>query len=201
MRSHLPTLGAIPRRVFPARWITLALIAPALLLSSSGCSRVRVHSMTDPDASFTSYASFAFLPNGGRSEKPRNLPPRLRRLADPLYKASVQDAIEIHLEARGLRSVSRGSQPDLLIGYRTVVKDQARAVPPIYGVGWRGRVHVVRPGHVKWYKEGTLVIDVIDRKGEHLVWRGIGVGAMRDIKPGAPLNEAVGEILSELPME
>ena len=113
----------------------------------------------------------------------------------------MQEAIESELLARGLRPLPRGAQPDLLIGYRTVVRDQVEALPPVYGVGWRGRTYVARPGHVHWYKEGTLVIDVIDRAGEHLVWRGIGVGAMRDMKPGTALSESIGEILREFPAE
>jgi hypothetical protein len=52
---------------------------------------------------------------------------------------------------------------------------------------------------VRWYKEGTLVIDLIDRKTEHLVWRGVGTGAVRDMKPGDDLSGAVGQILEEFP--
>lgn len=201
MTTNVPSPGSRQRSTVRLWRSISALLLTGLLLAPSGCSRVSVHAMADPDANFASFATFDFLPDGGRSERPRNLPPRLRMLADPLYKAHVQEAIEMHLNARGLLRAPRNAQPDLLIGYRTVVKDQAEVVPPVYGVGWRGRSFVARPGHVHWYKEGTLVIDIIDRQGEHLVWRGIGVGAIRDMKPGAALTESIGEILAEFPTE
>jgi len=80
-----------------------------------------------------------------------------------------------------------------------VVRDQADVVPPLYGVGWRGHVYRTSPGYVRWYKEGTLVIDIVDTADNQLVWRGVGVGAMRDMHPGTPMTEAVQEILEQFP--
>ena len=54
---------------------------------------------------------------------------------------------------------------------------------------------------MRWYKEGTLVIDIVDAAGKHLVWRGLGVGAMRDMHPGEPLRKAVADILKHFPVD
>ena len=168
------------------------LLAIALALSS--CSRVRVHSMTDPTADFSTYQTFVFLPKGGMKQKAPD-GSRTRIIRDPLFHAQIQAAIEGHLAENGLRRIVEPSRADLLIGYSTAVKDQAEVMPAVYGVGWRGRVHQVHPARVKWYKEGTLVIDLIDRRGENLVWRGLGVGDMRDMQPGDELQGAVREIM------
>ena len=72
-------------------------------------------------------------------------------------------------------------------------------LPPVYGVGWYGHTYRARPAHVHWYKEGTLVIDIVDRRGRQLVWRGVGVGAMRDMRPGNDLKAAVREVLARFP--
>jgi hypothetical protein len=158
-----------------------------------------VHTQVDPDANFASYQTFDFLPDGGVKRRHGQLPRRMRILNDPLFHAYVQEAIEEDLGGKGLVRIRERRRADLLVGYRTVIKDQAQIVPPIHGVGWRGRRFVAKPGHVRWYKEGTLIVDLIDAHSDHLVWRGVGVGAMRDMRPGADLKAAVREILDEFP--
>ena len=164
------------RPIRPGAWRAVAVLAAAGLAFTAGCARVSVHSVVDPNANFRSYTSFKFLPDGGRPERAERPSRHLRRVEDPLYHAEVQMAIRADLEAKGLQRVAEGSEPDLLIGYQTVIRNQADVMPPLYGVGWRGRVYVAAPGHVRWYKEGTLVIDVIDAKSGDTVWRGIGTG-------------------------
>jgi len=166
---------------------------------AGGCSRVSVHTVVDPSANFRAYSTFAFLPDGGRAERAERLPRRLRRIEDPLYQADLQMAIRADLAAKGFRHVAAGDAPDLQIGYQTVVRNQAEVMPPIYGIGWRGRAYVAAPGHVRWYKEGSLVIDVIDARSGETVWRGIGTGAMRDMAAGEDVQDAVREVLEDFP--
>lgn len=188
-----------------ARPLWLRALAPALAalvvvaMIVSGCSRVSVHTIADPDANFATYSTFKFLPKGGKASRGAAPPPRLPILRDPAYHALVQEAIGSALVEKGFRALRGAAEPDLLIGYHTVVRKRADVVPPIYGVGWRGRVYVARPGHVRHYKEGTLVIDIVDAAGKHLVWRGVGVGAMREMRPGEALHGAVREILEDFP--
>ncbi len=194
--THAPAMWPARRR----RWFLPALWgAMALVIAGAGCSRVAVEATADPRANFSTYTSFAFLPKGGVTGPPQDVPRRLRATLDPLYHAYVQEAVTRDLTAKGLVLAKDRDEADLLIAYRTVVGDRVDVSPPIYGVGWRGYVHVAEPGYVHWYKEGTLVIEFIDRQGEYLVWRGVGVGAMRDMRPGEDLMAAVGEILAQFP--
>ncbi|MCK4411922.1 MAG: DUF4136 domain-containing protein [Candidatus Eisenbacteria sp.] len=170
-----------------------------LIMIGSGCSRVAVHTIADPEANFTEYSTFKFLREGGKPLRGATPPRHLRIIRDPAYHAILQEAIGGALIEKGFQPVRGEAKPDLLIGYHTVVQNRRDVVPPIYGVGWRGHVYVARPGHVRHYKEGTLVIDVVDAAGQHLVWRGVGVGAMRDMRPGEALHAAVGEILEDFP--
>jgi len=180
---------------------TLAALAAVVALSllASGCSRLAVNTEVDPRADFTSYASFEFLPQGGLARPAEDVPRRLRATLDPLYHAYVQEGVTRNLTAKGLALAPSREEADLLIGYRTVIGDRTEVIPPIYGYGWRGHVRPLYPARVHRYKEGTLVIDIIDRRGEYLVWRGVGVGAMRDMRPGEDLIAAVGEILEQFP--
>jgi hypothetical protein len=188
-----------PRRIRAGAGCAAVILAGLGAMLASGCSRVSVHTVVDPSATFRSDATFAFLPDGGRAERAERLPRRLRRVEDPLYQADLQMAIRADLETKGLRPVPAGDAPDLQIGYQTVVRNQADVMPPIYGVGWRGRAYVAAPGHVRWYQEGSLVIDVIDARSGETVWRGIGTGAMRDMAAGDDVQSAVKEVLKDFP--
>jgi hypothetical protein len=195
-----------PATLAPAARALAALAAPAMLVAlgaltvlGAGCSRVAVHVEADPRANFSSYTTFEFLPNGGVKRPAEDIPRRLRATLDPLYHAYVQEGVTRDLTAKGFVLAPSRDEADLLIGYRTVISDRADVIPPIYGFGWRGYVHPVHPARVHWYKEGTLVIDIIDRRDEYLVWRGVGVGAMRDMRPGEDLMDAVKEILADFP--
>lgn len=183
-----------------AAWAAVIFAGLAATLAG-GCSRVSVHTVVDPSANFRSFSTFAFLPDGGRSERAERPARRLRRIDDPLYQADLQMAIRADLETKGLRQVSATDAPDLQIGYQTVVRNQAEVMPPIYGIGWRGRAYVAAPGHVRWYKEGSLVIDVIDARSGETIWRGIGTGAMRDMAAGEDVQSAVKEVLEDFPPE
>jgi len=175
--------------------------AAAVALIASACSSVAVRSMADPQADFATYATFRILPQGG-AKLPANLPAkRLRVLKDPLYHSYIHDAITAALAEKGLRRAS-GEQPaDLVVAYQTLMRSRTEVMPAVYGVGWRGHVFVRHPARVKKYKEGTLIIDLVDAADRHLVWRGVGVGAMRDMRPGDQVYQAVEKVLAEFPPE
>ncbi len=179
--------------------LALAGCAALILLSGSGCAPVAVHTMADPIANFAAYSTFEVLPDGGATLADAAHTRRSRLLDDPRLNDELRAAIASQLTIKGLRPAPAGSEPDLVIGYQTAARNQAEVLPPIYGVGWRGRVQMRLPAQVHWYKEGTLVIDIVDALDRSLVWRGIGVGAMRDMRPGGPLEEAVREILKDFP--
>ncbi len=189
------------RQALAAASTTLAVVLTAAAVSTlaSGCARLAVHAEVDPRANFAAYTTFEFLPRGGLMEPAEEVPRRLRATLDPLYHAYVQESVTRDLTAKGLLLAPSRDEADLLIGYRTVIGDRTEVIPPIYGYGWRGYPRPVYPARVHRYKEGTLVIDIIDRKGEYLVWRGVGVGAMRDMRPGEELMAAVREILEQFP--
>ncbi len=190
---------ALDIRATAVRGAGLTVLACAVAWVVSGCAPVTVHSMADPNTDFATFSTFKFLPDGGKPDPGVRPALRVRVVRDPLYHANLQAAIGLMLQEKGLVPVRGDENPDLLIGYHTVVQDRTEVVPPIYGVGWRGHAYVARPGQVHWYKEGTLVIDVIEARSQQLVWRGVGVGAMRDMRPGDALQQAVAEILGEYP--
>ena len=182
--------------------MTARLLIGCLILSVilPACSRVRVHVEIDAEADFGTYHTFSFLPHAGNERASQKLPPRLKIISDPHFQKHIQGEIKSDLGGRGLSEAAQQAKADLLIGYSTVVRSRAERVPPVVGTGRHGHHYVIHPGRIKWYKEGTLVIDVIDADSHVLVWRGIGTGMLRDMHPGPELRAAIREILEQFPM-
>jgi hypothetical protein len=113
------------------------------------------------------------------------------------YDLKVKDAAVASLSAKGLHL--QNNDPDLLVTYSATVGRGAKTVyaPTYYGSGfypgwgfgwgwsWRpyyyyGTPFVYYGGSTaigkEHYKEGTVIIDLIDTRTHKIVWRGFGVG-------------------------
>ncbi len=116
--------------------------------------------------------------------------------------AKIKDAATTALVNKGLTLSQRN--PDLVVSYSSVVGTATRTYYyPMYGGfyprygygfgygGWGGWGGYYRPYYYAYgapfvyggmgvsqdhYKEGTLIIDLIDRRSKQIVWRGFGVG-------------------------
>jgi hypothetical protein len=140
------------------------------------------------------YHSFAWMPMARNNDKVNN----------PAADAKIKDAATASLAAKGLSLQRRN--PDLLVSYSTMVGRGTRTYyyPNYYGGfypgwglgfgwgGWGGWGGWYRPYYYAYgapfayygganvgqehYKEGTLIIDLIDRRSKQVVWRGYGVG-------------------------
>jgi hypothetical protein len=141
------------------------------------------------------YRTFAWMPMTRNSDKANT-----NMAAD----AKIKDATTAALTTKGLSLQQR--DPDLLVSYSTAVGRGTRTYyyPTYYGsglypgfgfglgwggFGWGG---FYRPYYYAYgapfmyggmtaadqehYKEGTLIIDLIDRRTRQIVWRGFGVG-------------------------
>jgi hypothetical protein len=140
------------------------------------------------------YHSFAWMPMNNSNNKGGSI------VAD----ASIKDAATQSLSQKGLRLQQRN--PDLLVSYSTQVGTGTRTYyypdygyggfyPGFgYGLGWGGGgwgSWGYRPYYYAYgapfaysgaytgqehYKEGTIIIDLIDTHTKKVVWRGFGVG-------------------------
>ena len=159
--------------------LVLALAAAA----AAGCSRQpRVTSTATPGTDFSRYRTYAIKP--GNVVYP-GAPPEQR---DAITKR-IQDALAAELEARGLEP--QPEEPDLVVTYTAGARQAgggAEMVRAPAGVDVRGPAGTGydEPGVVmprEWpdaaadletrgrYQEGTLVIDLLDGRSRHLVWR------------------------------
>lgn len=175
------------------------------------CSNYRYYAIQSSNASFGRYRTFAWLPLADTSH-----------YYNDISDERIKDAVTAELERRGL-SLKR-NRPDLLVRYTIQVKERIRFYDnPVYiynpllryrGIARNrfGRnyyytypnpfpVYVGSEIEQVPYKEGTLIIDLIERRNHKVIWRGYGIGAVDD--PQAALHDiplVVEGILNKLPI-
>lgn len=136
----------------------------------------------------------------------------------------ITDQATANLESRGL--VLNSNKPDLLVRYTVMVNREVRTYynAPVYNYYWDGfypHYRFYRGGRgFYWghrgpypiyvgndiekvpYKEGTLIIDLIDRKSGKVIWRGYAQGEVTD--PQSAINdlpEIVNGIFNKLSLQ
>ena len=91
------------------------------------------------------------------------------------------------------------SAPDLLVAYHINVKKKTKVNVYGHGYGYWGP----RPVDVHQFKEGTLILDLVDPKTKQLVWRGWGRGVFEPTGDPqvsqARIDEAVSQVLKHYP--
>ena len=136
---------------------------PVLTLAVTGCATMLVSSHVQRNVDFAQYRTYDWGP-------PDALPTGDPRLDDnPFFNDHMQGAVEKQLAARGLLLSSAGT-PDLLIHYHASVNRRIDVdrVDREYGYCY-GEDCV---GGVVEYEAGTLILDVVDRRTNRVVWRG-----------------------------
>lgn len=179
------------------RQIVLSLsLLSALFLSSACASSVTVRLAYDKTARFPEYRSFAML-------QP-NRPVHSERLdLDPFVLQRLRQLTFSAFAARGMKPVER-EQADLIVSVLAGTKRRQEVYLRSYpSYMYRGFGHY-GPGFgydVLEYEEGTVVIDLIDRRQNAVVWRGTGARRELDTLDDAGLREIIERILDQYPPE
>ncbi|MDO5656111.1 MAG: DUF4136 domain-containing protein [Flavobacteriaceae bacterium] len=160
-----------------------------MLFAFTSCNTVRVTSDYDRSANFDQYKSFAFHQKGLADLK-----------MNDLDKRRVVEAITQSLQSKGMSTAAYETAADIIINISANNKTRVNIEPwydPWWGWGpmWGGSQRVNQ------YKEGTLILDFIDRRQNTLVWQGVGQGLnVSDIERKAEkIPVAVQEILAKYP--
>ncbi|MFQ5648921.1 MAG: DUF4136 domain-containing protein [bacterium] len=164
---------------------TSGFLGACLALGWLSCSPISVRTDFDREANFSNYQTFKWMPNPQKRKKgsvPRN----------SLLDKKIRRAVERELEAKGYEIIERG-KADALLSYH--VGMQQRVEIDRYGYGyWHRHVHVHR------YKEGTIIIDVVDPEMKQLVWRGAAQGVVGHPEGNEEkINEAIAKVFEKYP--
>jgi hypothetical protein len=170
------------------------LLAVVMLSGLSACTSYNYYTAAINKTNLSNYHTFAWMQNANNDDK---------RMNDnvAVADAKIRDAATIALEQKGLRLSQ--DHPDLVVSYMTKVGLGTKTnyynggfYPGFgwgpgwgygFGWGWRGAwgwgypyygysVYPAEYADKEHYKEGTLIIDLVDTRTHKIVWRGFGVG-------------------------
>ncbi len=161
-----------------------AIVLAALLLVTAA-SAAKIESDADPQADFSSYATFAW----GEG----------REAAEPDAQRWLTGLVRNALTSRGLRPVE--SDADLIVATYTLVERHTleELADEATWDFWTG-ISDMRAGEVGG---GTVVIDLIDRTTERIVWRGLASASVTDNRPKTrkKAEKALDQLFRLLPLE
>mgnify|MGYP001823433423 FL=1 len=172
------------------RRFVLTSLALVLLIPTLACSSMTVRADHDSQNNFGAYSTFAVFERQGKESR--------RPQMSPIVDRRIGVSMAAELEAKGFASTP-ARKADFLVTFYTAVR--RRVV--INRAGWYGWGRWGYRGGATWvnsYPEGTLVIDIIDRRSRQLVWRGVGEGAFTSTNPSdAKVAKRVAKILKTFP--
>jgi hypothetical protein len=162
-----------------------ALILGFALLTA--CSSVSTSYDFDPDANFENLKTYRWImpAKAGDASDTRQ---------DPLVLKRVQRAANEQLGARGYQLVTSGSS-DFCVAARLRSRERTRvtSTPAVYGYGYGYRYWGAQDIDVYQYEEGSIILDVVDKTGKTLMWRGVARAAV----PESPTAEQITKLVDE----
>ncbi len=160
----------------------------------SSCSTVRVITDFDPLRDFSNYKTYRWAKKKERD--PNDILSKNVRL-----RKTIQAAIDSVLMKKGFEKIDSGT-PDFVV----IINGGVRHRVNVYYFGywyypWWGPYGGYTT--VSHYKEGSLIIDIVDNKDKMLAWRGIATGITgADIDPEyfrEDLMRIIEKILKDFP--
>ena len=185
----------------------ICLLAGAFVLDScvTTSGAIGANAIKAPYATTGSYKTYAWY-----QPAPADKPDYEKGFSESLDR-HIQRAVEEELEERGYRKVAKN--PDVLVAYDVSVsvseaKDKSSKARPGFGysygymAGFRYNYgHADMPGYrsVDLFKQGTLIIDLINPQSNMLLWRGWAEGGISNFKAGyGSVHSQVEEVLEKL---
>jgi hypothetical protein len=161
----------------------LATLAALVLLA--GCASAPTTKVGwDQNVRFTNYHTWAWRTDGS--------------INDPTWARRCQDVLSDQLQSDGLSQVSLEQNPDLWGVMHVRLSAETVVVPysPDWGYGWGAWAPV--GDYETQIPVGTIIVDLVDVKTKHIVWRGRANGAVDPTKSNEGREEKLRAVLAQL---
>lgn len=176
---------------------------PPLLagLLLTGCATFSVRYDYDARIDCSAYRTFDWYASSRLSKD------QAQKVEDPIMDRRVAETLERELAARGFRRET-GTDPDFLVAYYPVYREKKYRTGEQIGFGsWGFHPFGIGIGtglsQEHRYKEGTLVLEVVDARTSQRVWQASAEGALTNLKdPGQADRQvtlAVHKMLERFP--
>lgn len=179
-------------------WFSVA--ASAMLLAACATGP-EIKSQVDPGTDFGQYGTWGFY-------KPI-------AMESSGYSTWITERIKAdvrqQMDSRGYRYTE--TSPDLLVNFQGVIKDKTQVwntPQPAFGPYWGYRAaYWGMPGwynqvEVDQYKEGTLTVDLVDARRNHMVWTAAAIQEVTNVAQSqkeAEIDTAIASIFSRYPYQ
>ena len=184
-----------------------------MLITSCATTDVNIKTLKGDDVDFSSYQSFFLLPEPPKDDS--DIP----TLTKSFPRRVVERAVIRELKLRDYREVKDPDMADMLVAIQFSLKDEERTYTRTdynysgtgynsyrYGHRYRSyygyRTFPTRSTVVEQYRKGNMIIDLIDRKENALIWEAFaqGKGETELDAIEAKVNRVVAEIFSRYPV-
>ncbi|MFL5355074.1 DUF4136 domain-containing protein [Archangium sp.] len=191
---------------FPSR-----LTGALLVLGLASCTSISTNTNYDPSfvQQVAAYRTYSWLPMREGADP---------KVYNPIIQARVHQAVDHELQSRGYKLAEAGQKADFEIGWHGAINHKmdvdyvnhyygygwGPSYDPFYGAGAYGGAGMSTPV-VREYREGTLILDIVDTGSNQLVWRGTAQAELSensDAKKSQELiSQAVDKMLKKFPPE
>jgi len=167
--------------------------AAGAALAVAACSGISTTSDWDQSYDFSSLSTYAWMEQG------------LEAGVSEIMLRRMYVAVDDELAAKGF-TLTEPDQADFLMAYHTGTQDRQQYDTYGYGAGgwwggyWGGGMTTTT---VRTYTEGTLILDMISREENELIWRGSASKTIDEMDSPEQrvktIQEAVGKLLKDFP--
>lgn len=166
-----------------------------LAASVVGCASPKVGYDFDRRVNWSDYHTYAWIPGAQESTGDR-------RLDNSLIDARIRTAIDAQLRSKGYTSIP-SETPEFLVAYHIGLKDMMKGSSTQNYIGDVAHGTYTTVSDIQPYKEGTLLIDIVDAVSKQVVWRASALAEVEeDLTPkerDKRMSSIVRAMLSHFP--
>lgn len=166
-----------------------------LVASVGGCASPKIGYDFDRRVHWSDYHTYAWIPGAQESTGDK-------RLDNSLIDARIRTAIDAQLRSKGYTSTV-SETPEFLVAYHIGMKDMMKGSSTQNYIGDRAHGTYTTLSDIQPYKEGTLLIDIVDAASKQVVWQ---ASALAEVQEGLSpterdkrINSIVRAMLSHFP--
>jgi len=176
----------------------LSFLLPLLFTS---CSSMKYMADYDPAVNFKTYQSFSYLPWNKQSDE----------ILSNIDKKRLRAAVTTEMTKRGYTYTEGNSDLNinifLIVDHKTgtsTYNDYYSSGPSVgyyygpWGYNNPGGVSTITTMHSYDYKEGTLLLDILDVSKKQLAWQGIVKGMLRSKPDPEKVDQRIKNVISKL---
>lgn len=160
-----------------------------VILWATACSTIPITSTYDPKFDYSRLKNYEWMPKVGEGDNLNET------IVAQTVGNLIQDAVDQEMAGKGYVKMA-GGKPDFYVTYRASVEEKSEPRVETYSCG----VTICSQGiSVDKYRQGTLILDIIDPDTKKVIWRGTTVRTTDPSQREEIIHSAVAGILSQFP--